>query len=548
MLNKDVKKLVWLDLNASYSHSSLALPMIEAQNNNSSIDWRVVFATLSSDVTVVVNDIVAQKPDVVVATAWLFTHDKLHQIVRRVKAILPDVFVAYGGPEFMGPNEEYLRVNRYVDCVVRGEGEEVFYQLIEQINEPQSWRNIDGVCAIVDGEYIDSAVARVKDFASLKYAETSQFFKFDKAFVQFETTRGCFNSCAFCVSGEDKPVRSISMDEVRARLLNFISKGIKEIRVLDRTFNYSKSRTAQFFDIFREFSDSLKFHLEIHPALLSDEMCRELASMPNGLLHLEAGVQSLNEEVLKASNRGGQKEMVVKGLKFLCDLDNLECHADLIIGLPLYTLNQVYLDVRELVCLGADEIQLETLKLLPGTPLRRRASEFDIRYSPLPPYEVLMTPHIDVAEIGEAMILSKMLDNFYNHPLYRDVTTKLVVCEPDFLKQFTLSLHDKLSMPLNPTSRGELLYGYCKEFYPDYLPEITKAWICGGLSMKKEVAHNIEPYLTFLPSGVVSLFGDVEKATRLYVVRYETVHLFFGFNRTLEHSSPVFMGEKIIEK
>ncbi|MFI3268449.1 MAG: radical SAM protein [Rikenellaceae bacterium] len=538
-------KLVWLDLNASYSHSSLALPMIEAQNDNSSIDWRVVFATLSSDVTTIVNDIIEQEPSVLVATAWLFTHDKLHQIVRRVKSILPNLTVIYGGPEFMGSNDEYLRVNTYVDCVVRGEGEEVFYQLIDNINDKSKWNDIDGLCAIINGEYIDGGIAKVKDFASLKYAETSQFFKFDKAFVQFETTRGCFNSCAFCVSGNDKPIRSISMEEVRKRLLNFIEKGIKDIRVLDRTFNYHKGRTSQFFNIFREFSDVLRFHLEIHPALLTDEMCDELSTMPKGLLHLEAGVQSLNENVLKACNRGGTKDKTLKGLRFLCDSNNLECHADLIIGLPLYTLEQVYLDVRQLVEIGADEIQLETLKLLPGTPLRRDASKLGIRYSPLAPYEVLKTEDISVSEIAEATILSKMLDNFYNHSLYKDVISKLVINEHDFTKKFTISLLDKLGMPLTPTSRGELLYTFCKEHYPQYLPEITKAWIYGGLSMKREAAHSIEPHNGELPENLSICLGDSKDVTRFYVVKYPEKHIYFGFNRKLEHSAPIFIAETV---
>lgn len=537
------KRLVWLDLNASYSHSSLSLPMIEAQDTNSSIDWRVVFATLSSDVTSVVDEIINQAPEILVSTAWLFTHDKLHQIVRRVKAILPSVVVIYGGPEFMGDNNEYLRVNKYVDCVVRGEGEEVFYQLVDSIDDKLKWETIKGVCAIVGELNIDNGVAKIADFASLKYAEESQFFKFDKPFVQFETTRGCFNSCAFCVSGDDKPVRSISMLEVRKRLDLFVEKGIKEIRVLDRTFNYSKSRTSEFFDIFKEFYGRLKFHLEIHPALLSDEMCEAIRLMPKDLLHLEAGVQSLDEEVLKACNRAGEKGRAVKGLRFLCDLENLECHADLIIGLPLYSLGQVYKDVKELVGFGAEEIQLETLKLLPGTPLRRDAESLQICYSPLPPYEVLKTPHISVSEIGEAMIVSKLLDNFYNHSMYSGVVSSLILNEELFLEGFTTFLLDKLGSPLTPVSRGELLYSFCKKYYANYLPDITIAWISGGLSLKKEVAHNAESYNGIIPSDVVALHGKASDATRFYIVKYPTRTLYFGFNRQKEHSYAIFIGE-----
>ena len=64
----------------------------------------------------------------------------------------------------------------------------------------------------------------------------------------------------------------------------------------------------------------------------------------------------------------------------------METHADLIAGLPLYHLSEIFEDVRTLAEYGAGEIQLESLKLLPGTEMRRRAEELGIQYSPLPPY------------------------------------------------------------------------------------------------------------------------------------------------------------------
>ena len=44
--------------------------------------------------------------------------------------------------------------------------------------------------------------------------------------------------------------------------------------------------------LFLEFHPDIRFHLEIHPALLSEELKEELSLLPKGLLHLEAGIQS----------------------------------------------------------------------------------------------------------------------------------------------------------------------------------------------------------------------------------------------------------------
>ena len=116
------------------------------------------------------------------------------------------------------------------------------------------------------------------NFSELVPPEESRFFNWSKPFVQLETTRGCFNTCAFCVSGGEKPVRTLSLEATRKRLDVIHQHGIKNVRVLDRTFNYNNKRAKELLNLFREYPD-ICFHLEIHPALLSDELKRELATL-----------------------------------------------------------------------------------------------------------------------------------------------------------------------------------------------------------------------------------------------------------------------------
>jgi radical SAM superfamily enzyme YgiQ (UPF0313 family) len=122
--------------------------------------------------------------------------------------LLDYVKIVCGGPEFLGDNRRFLQINTFVTAVIRGEGEVALPALLESINSPSSWTMIDGLCwQSEDGEYHDNGVARVTEFADLKFPEESPFFNWDKPFVQLETTRGCFNTCSFCVSGGEKPVR-----------------------------------------------------------------------------------------------------------------------------------------------------------------------------------------------------------------------------------------------------------------------------------------------------------------------------------------------------
>ena len=324
-------KILWLDLNCSYAHSSLALPALQAQvMHRTEVEWEVVRTTTGEAVGTAVDAIYAHRPDVVAATAWLFTHEHLLHIIARVKALLPRTTVILGGPEFLGDNEEYLRRHPEVDCVLRGEGEESFAQWLSVWNEPETWNNITGLCYIYKGRCYDQGHARVMDFASLHAPEESPLFTWGKPFVQVETTRGCFNTCAFCVSGVGDPIRMLPIEDIRRRLDRVCERGIRDVRVLDRTFNYHPRHAIELLRLFAEYHPHLRFHLEIHPALLPQSVREVLREMPHGLLHLEAGIQSLRQEVLDMSLRKGSLEHALDGLRFLCSLPNLVVHADLI--------------------------------------------------------------------------------------------------------------------------------------------------------------------------------------------------------------------------
>lgn len=539
-------KLLWLDLNSSYAHSSLALPALHAQmSTNKAVEWETVTATISENPGMIVNNLYRHRPDVLAATNWLFNHEQLIHIIARAKALLPHCMVALGGPEFLGDNEAFLRKNPFVNCVFRGEGEEVFPRWIETWDNPAGWAHITGLCYLDSaGGYCDNGIARVADFASLVAPEQSSFFNWSKPFVQLETTRGCFNTCAFCVSGGEKPVRVLPIVTIRQRLTEIHRHGIKNVRVLDRTFNYNSRRAQELLALFLEFSPHICFHLEMHPALLTEELKQKLAQLPKGLLHLEAGIQSLREPVLEQSRRIGKLSDALEGLKYLSALPNMETHADLIAGLPLYCLNEMMEDIHTLAQYGAGEIQLESLKLLPGTEMRRRAEELGIQYSPLPPYEVLQTREISVDELQTARFLSRLLDGFYNTPTWQAITQKLMLENADFLSNFLAHVTQTgvIDQPLSLEKRGLILYEFCKQHYPNYRDEVSIAWIEAGLSLKKLPAENIRTKRQIPPEQWTVLYGTYKESLRLSFlpVGNKQKGYWFGFESEMQKLKPTF--------
>lgn len=540
-------KILWIDLNSSYAHSSLALPALHAQiMTDPSIEWEIVSATINENTGMIVDEIYRHRPDILAATTWLFNHEQLMHVASRVKALLPEACLLLGGPEFLGDNEEFLRKNPFVDCVFRGEGEEVFPQWLTCWNHPEQWHTVPGLCYLTPNkEYKDNGIARVLNFAGLVPPEQSRFFNWSKPFVQLETTRGCFNTCAFCVSGGEKPVRTLSIESIRERLQLIHAHGIKNVRVLDRTFNYNPRRAKELLRLFLEFHPDIRFHLEIHPALLSEELKEELSLLPKGLLHLEAGIQSLREPVLEKSRRMGKLSDALDGLRFLCALPNMETHADLIAGLPLYHLHEIFEDVRTLAGYAAGEIQLESLKLLPGTEMRRRAEELGIKYSPLPPYEVLQTHEISVSELQTARQLSRLLDGFYNTPAWQTLTRELILNDEQFLHRFLayLTKANLIDQPMSLEKRGLILYEFCKQNYPEYQIQATIAWIEAGMSLKKLPAEKVWTKRQIPPATWNIIYGEYKESLRLCFLPADEKGehgYWFGFESEIQKASPVF--------
>ena len=540
-------KILWIDLNSSYAHSSLALPALHAQiMTDPSIEWEIVSATINENTGMIVDEIYRHRPDILAATTWLFNHEQLIHVASRVKALLPKTCLVLGGPEFLGNNEEFLRKNPFVDCVFRGEGEEVFPQWLTCWNHPEQWHTVPGLCYLTPyKEYKDNGIARVLNFAGLVPPEQSRFFNWSKPFVQLETTRGCFNTCAFCVSGGEKPVRTLSIESIRERLQLIHAHGIKNVRVLDRTFNYNPRRAKELLRLFLEFHPDIRFHLEIHPALLSEELKEELSLLPKGLLHLEAGIQSLREPVLEKSRRMGKLSDALDGLRFLCALPNMETHADLIAGLPLYHLHEIFEDVRTLAGYAAGEIQLESLKLLPGTEMRRRAEESGIKYSPLPPYEVLQTHEINVSELQTARQLSRLLDGFYNTPAWQALTRELILNDEQFLHRFLayLTKANLIDQPMSLEKRGLILYEFCKQNYPEYQIQAAIAWIEAGMSLKKLPAEKVWTKRQIPPATWNIIYGEYKESLRLCFLPADEKGehgYWFGFESEIQKASPVF--------
>ncbi|ALO34906.1 hypothetical protein CMT41_09380 [Colwellia sp. MT41] len=97
-------------------------------------------------------------------------------------------------------------------------------------------------------------------------------------------------------------------------------------------------------------------------------------------------------EVQKNIRRKQNNAKSKENLLWLRDNTSAHIHADLIFGLPGETYDTFKDSFNQLYHCRPHEIQMGILKRLQGSPIIRHTEAFDLRFNPLPPFNILISP------------------------------------------------------------------------------------------------------------------------------------------------------------
>ena len=385
------------------------------------------------------------------------------------------------------------------------------------------------VASGVAGRYVDNGMAEgVQHLDDIPSPYPKHMEGFRKPFVLLETSRGCSNRCAFCTSGVGGGVRWFSLERVRRDVQLIRAHGVPEVRLVDRTFNACPARCQALLRFFRDECKPMRFHLEIDPARLTPDFIAELAAARPGRFHLEVGIQSLNPEVIRAISRQGTVRRALTGLTRLNAHHQLATHVDLIAGLPGGTLADLFEELRTLILLGPDEIQLELLKLLPGTRLAAEKDQWQIVASPEPPYEVLRTATMTVDDLETARGLSNLADWFYNVPQLHSLMVDATRCIPGFFKKLILfggSIAFAVAAP-SMENRFRLLDAFFHDRDLGLRHALHYAWLKHGFSAQHGICRAF-PWKGPVPESAVLVDGEAGvRPARVFRANLDQSYLF----------------------
>ncbi len=407
-------------LNSKYIHSSLA-PWCLLSGVKSfcktSISADVLESTINSENNILTEKILNDNYDVVSFSCYIWNITKTLEICKEIKE-KKDSTIILGGPEVSYRAKDILENFPFIDCVLSGEGEETFPELLDSINNTITYPCIDGLSYRKNNEIISLPERECSTTPPSPYTE--EFFNsLSNRISYIETSRGCPYRCAFCLSGRCSPLRFFDMEYVKENIIKLSNSGTKTVKFVDRTFNASAKRANEIFQFIIE-NRGIKipfdvcFHFEIAGDILKEETFNILESAPKGLFQLEIGMQTFNEKTLEYINRKTDSEKLINNIKRLISFNNMHIHIDLIAGLPYEDMHSFEKSFNTGYNLSANMLQMGFLKLLHGADMREKTEKYPCEYSFEPPYEVKSTPWLSEEELKELKKCEDALERMYN--------------------------------------------------------------------------------------------------------------------------------------
>ncbi|MCK5813129.1 MAG: DUF4080 domain-containing protein [Cocleimonas sp.] len=369
--------------NARYIHTAFGLRYLYANLGELQAVTSLDEFTIHERPIDVAEKLLNKKPKIIGFSVYIWNVSEVTQTVSLLKQISPDVIIVLGGPE-VSHFPDQPDVVELVDYVVMGAGEISFRQLCEQILQGTKPLNkmIQGDVVTLDKLTLPYDLYNEEDIRNrVMYVEAS---------------RGCPFKCEFCLSALDKTSKPFELNAFLDEIELLHQRGARNFKFIDRTFNLKVATSVTILEFFLDrMSDDLYLHFEVVPDNLPDKLKQVLTRFPAESLQFEIGVQTFDSDIQNLISRRQDNNKTCENLRWLREHTGAHIHADLIFGLPQDTLENFAKSFDLLVSLNPQEIQMGILKRLRGAPINRHTEQYQLRYNPLPPYNILSTRDID---------------------------------------------------------------------------------------------------------------------------------------------------------
>lgn len=534
-------------INAKYIHSNLAVYSLRAYAAGKCERYKeeigIAEYTINQPLDQILMDLYKRKPEVLCFSCYLWNIEYVEQLVAELGKIMPQTDIWLGGPEVSYHASHMLEQFPQVYGIMRGEGEETFLELaefyynnsgksLEQCEKVQRLKEIVGITFRDGEEIIETADRSVMDLSKVPFVyEDLDVFK--NKIIYYESSRGCPFSCSYCLSSIDKCLRFRDLELVKKELQFFIDHEIPQVKFVDRTFNCKHSHSMEIWSYIKEHDKGkTNFHFEVAADLLNEEELNLISTMRPGLIQLEIGVQSTNEQTIKEIHRTMKFSQVTEVVNRVHAAKNIHQHLDLIAGLPFEDYNSFHKSFCDVYALRPEQLQLGFLKVLKGSYMEEKTKDYELLYQNRPPYEVLSTKWLPYSDVIRLKGLEEMVEVYYNS---RQFEYTMELLEQVFGDAFVMfeemsnyyEEHGYYGVNHNRVARYEILYAFIKEVaLVQYETLLTEEQFRQTLVMDLYLRENMKNRPAFAGDSLVSkeaerTFYDTEAEEHQYLKGYK---------------------------
>ncbi|HNX80764.1 MAG TPA: radical SAM protein [Candidatus Omnitrophota bacterium] len=333
----------------------------------------------------VIRILLEHKPKIVGLSAMTPEADLAAGVAALVHETLPGTTIVLGGAHATVCPDEAIKIP-HVDFLIRAEGEETFVALCDALRSDGDVSGIEGIVwrrgdVIVTNPArppianLDSLPFPARDIIGGEryYTDAYElFFPMQYPYLNIMSSRGCFAGCSMCQPTLEmifgKGVRHRSVANVVAEIVELKTKyGIRSVIFWDDTFTMDKNWVTCFCQALTATKLMVSWWCYARVNTLTDALLGQMKKAGCAMIcfGIESGSQRVLTEILHKGTTVEQNRQAIA----LCKKARVLVNANVMIGSPSETLQEVYLTDRFLEETRPELVWAAITSPLPGTLL-----------------------------------------------------------------------------------------------------------------------------------------------------------------------------------
>jgi radical SAM superfamily enzyme YgiQ (UPF0313 family) len=314
-------------------------------------------------------------PDVVGITSVTPSIYEAYKVAETAKKVREDCIVVLGGPHATFMPRQTMEECKYIDIIVKGEGEETTRELIENIEKGASLKGVKGITFREKNEIIDTEPRPfIKNIDDIPFPSRDllpmHLYNFNGVkYTTMLTSRGCPFGCSFCSSSRlfGGYWRGRSPENVLEEMkIVYEEYGIRNIEFIDDTFTLDQKRAEKICDGIIEQGWDISWGASSRVDTLSRELAEKMKKAGCWIIFL--GIESGSQKILDAIGKRITLEQAKKAVKILKEA-GIQVLGSFIIGFLQDTKETIKETIKFAKSLNLDYAEFSILTPYPGTPI-----------------------------------------------------------------------------------------------------------------------------------------------------------------------------------